>query len=66
MNDTTFKIPEPLNWDQMHRNCGYCGHTFYHTLLEHQVHIHKCEVDRLLQVYGPAPKKKVDDDKSSK
>jgi hypothetical protein len=50
-------VPEPLELGRVHRNCGYCGRTYYHTLLEHQVHIHKCESDRLMQAYGPAPKK---------
>ena len=55
--NTVFKIPEPLEWGKIHRNCGYCGKTYFHTLLEHQAHIDKCEADRLTQVYGPAPKK---------
>lgn len=58
--DTTFRIPEPCEYGKIHRNCGYCGKTFFHTLMEHQDHIHKCEADRLMQVYGPPPPKKED------
>ena len=54
--DTTFKIPEPLEWGKIHRNCGYCGHTFFHTLLKHQDHIHKCELNRLEEFYGKQDK----------
>ena len=45
-------VPEPLELGRIHRNCGYCGRTYYHTLLEHQSHIHKCEAERVKQVYG--------------
>ena len=50
-------VPEPLELGRVHRNCGYCGRTYYHTLIEHQVHIHSCEAERVVQAYGPAPKK---------
>ena len=64
---TGFEQPEPpkdpnkiLILGKIHRNCGYCGRTYWHTIDEHQVHIHTCESERLLQAYGPAPKKKED------
>ena len=61
MTRTGFEQPDSgrpfLIIGKIHRNCGYCGRTYWHTLDEHQVHIHKCESDRLMQAYGPAPKK---------
>ena len=56
---TGFEQPEPpkdpnksLILGKIHRNCGYCGSTYWHTIDEHQVHIHNCEKERCDIAYG--------------
>lgn len=46
MAKTTNGNKEPLFLGPAHRNCGYCGKTFFMTLGEFLIHLNKCEVER--------------------